>query len=198
MLLRRILMILIVVVLVVFVVISRMQAAARRAAAPITRPPGGGFTLASSVFEYGQPIPKLYTADGRNISPPLGWVNAPEGTMTFALVCEDPDVPFNTFTHWLICEIPGTANSLPEAIPTGHEQRSVQDAAQGMNDFGEFGYSGPAPPAGKRHRYFFRLTALDEKLGMMGGFNKHQLRKAMAGHELGTAELIGTYERPKE
>jgi Raf kinase inhibitor-like YbhB/YbcL family protein len=198
MLLRRILIVLIVVVLVIFFVISRLQAAARRDAGPITRPDEGGFTLASSEFEYGQSIPVDYTADGMNLSPPLGWVNEPEGTVCYALVLEDPDARFGTFTHWLISEISGRSHSLPEGVPKGLDAAGVLGAVQGKNDFAEIGYGGPDPPAGKRHRYEFHLYALEDRPVMMGGFNKHQLRKSMEGHILDEAVLIGTYQRAEE
>ncbi|KPK58841.1 MAG: hypothetical protein AMK73_08990 [Planctomycetes bacterium SM23_32] len=151
--------------------------------------------LASPEWLHGDPMPIRFTADGADKSPPLMWGNVPEGTVSFAIVMEDPDAPLGTFTHWLICEIPYYVSNLPEGIPRRPEVQIPVAAAQGMNSFQKMGYGGPSPPPGERHRYYFRLYALDEKLALTGGYNKHQLREAMDGHILAEAELMATYER---
>ncbi|MCK4284013.1 MAG: YbhB/YbcL family Raf kinase inhibitor-like protein [Candidatus Brocadiae bacterium] len=160
------------------------------------RPPSvGGFKLSSTAFEYGGTIPAVCTCDGADISPPLVWENVPEGTVTFALIMEDPDARISTFTHWLICEIPGRTRALPPKVPNKAEVASPVSAVQGNNGFRKLGYGGPCPPAGKPHRYYFRLYALDAKLDMIGGFNRRQLLAAMKDHILAEAELMGRYAR---
>jgi hypothetical protein len=155
----------------------------------------GELALASEAWMHGEPIPRQYTADGADRSPPLIWGNVPEGTLSFAIVMEDPDAPMGTFTHWLICEISGERRNLPEGIPKQPDLPYPLTAAQGMNNRRKIGYSGPSPPEGETHRYYFRLYALDTKPGMTGGFSEQRLREAMRGHVLADAELMGTYGR---
>src|SRR5438477_5222162 len=116
--------------------------------------------LTSTVFREGQKSPQQYTGDGKDLSPPLQWTDPPPGTKSFALICEDPDAPRKTWTHWVILNIPADRRSLEEGVPANRALPS--GAVQGQNDFGKIGYGGPAPPAGKAHRYFFRLYALNE------------------------------------
>src|SRR5437667_246924 len=114
--------------------------------------------LTSTAFQEGQSVPPEYTADGRNLSPPLTWHDPPAGTKSFALICEDPDAPRGTFTHWVVFNIPAEARELPEGV-----QRSeglANGTRQGRTDFGKVGYFGPKPPEGKPHRYFFKLFDL--------------------------------------
>lgn len=160
------------------------------------RGPGGrdGMVLRSPAFEAGGLMPEEYTADGRNISPPLEWSDLPEGTRTVALVVEDPDVPLGTYVHWLICDIPATYPGLDSDIRSGREM-VTGSAIQGNNSARELGYTGPAPPEGETHRYIFRLYALDTKLEIQPGYSKHQLRNAVKGHSLGEAELVVRYGR---
>src|SRR5207248_1508602 len=155
----------------------------------------GGISMAleltSSGFQEGKPIPKQYTADGQNRSPPLKWGDPPAGTRSLALICEDPDAPRGTFTHWLIFNLPAESRELAEGIPA---QPSLPNGtAQGTNDFGKAGYGGPKPPPGKPHRYLFRLYALDRPVDLQPGATKPQLLAAMEGHILGEAQLLGTY-----
>ena len=138
-------------------------------------------------FGPGEPIPKEHTADGRDASPPLRWDDAPRGTKSLALVCEDPDAPRGTFTHWVMWNLPAEARELGGAPPAG--------GAQGKNDFGKVGYGGPAPPPGKPHRYVFKLMALDRPLDLKPGAAKQDLLAAAKGHELGEARLTGKYAR---
>src|SRR5439155_18795117 len=113
--------------------------------------------LTSTGFQEGKPIPKKYTADGQNVPPPLKWNDPPAGTKGFALICEDPDAPRGTFTHWLLFNLPADARELAEAVSP--EATHPNGTLQGTNDFGEHGYGGPSPPAGKPHRYVFKLFA---------------------------------------
>jgi len=151
------------------------------------------FELTSNAFQKGEAIPRQFTGDGRNISPPLQWTDPPAGTRSLALVCEDPDAPRGTFTHWVIYNLPADLRQLNENLLS---KASLSDGAiQGINDFGKVGYGGPAPPAGKPHRYFFKLFALNRPLDLPAGVSRVQLLKAIQGHVLGEAELMGTYKR---
>jgi Raf kinase inhibitor-like YbhB/YbcL family protein len=153
------------------------------------------FEMTSTAFKQGETIPKQYTGDGRNVSPPLKWSDPPGGTRSMALVCEDPDAPRGTFTHWVIFNLPAEARGLSEAVPS---KATLPDGSvQGINDFGNAGYGGPAPPAGKPHRYFFKLFAIDHYLELKTGVTKPDLLTALKGHVLSEAELMGTYGRMK-
>lgn len=149
--------------------------------------------LISSGFGHGGKIPRKYTADGEDVSPPLEWKGAPPETRSFALICDDPDAPVGTWVHWVLFNIPGDVTQLGEGVPP---QKELPDGAkQGLNDFRKIGYGGPSPPPGRPHRYFFRLYALDAELSPAGGAKKSELVKAMEGRILATAELMGTYQR---
>ncbi len=150
-------------------------------------------TLESTAFGAGERIPAKYTADGQDVSPPLRWSEPPEGTKSFALICDDPDAPRGTWVHWLIWNIPADVRELPEAVPPREEL--ANGARQGTNDFGRIGYGGPAPPPGRPHRYFFRLYALDTVLELPAGARRAELEDAMKGHVLAGGELMGTYGR---
>lgn len=150
-------------------------------------------TLASSAFEHGKPIPKKYTADGADVSPPLSWSNAPDGTESFVLICDDPDTPMG-WVHWVLYNIPGGASSLSEGVPPIEEVDSIPSGQMGENSWSTVGWRGPAPPSGT-HRYIFRLYALDARLELPGGADKQAVLKAAEGHVLATAELMGTYAR---
>ena len=149
-------------------------------------------TIKSSAFNEGEPIPKKFTCDGEDISPELSWDGAPEGTKTFALIKDDPDAPGKTWVHWVIFNIPGSATSLPENMPTDKE---LSDGSrQGTNDFRKIGYGGPCPPGGT-HRYYFKLYALDTELTLKPGALKQELLAAMKGHIVDEGQLMGTYAR---
>jgi Raf kinase inhibitor-like YbhB/YbcL family protein len=152
------------------------------------------FELTSAAFSQNQTIPAKYTCDGADISPPLAWKDPPQGTKSFALVCEDPDAPLGTWVHWILWDAPATAQGLPESLP---KTPTLDDGArQGPNDFKRVGYGGPCPPPGHGpHRYIFKLHAIDSVLGVAPGSNKAALEKALTGHTLGRADLIGHYER---
>jgi Raf kinase inhibitor-like YbhB/YbcL family protein len=148
-----------------------------------------GFTLESPAFENGAGIPVKYTCDGEDVSPQLDWKNPPEGTRSYTLVVDDPDAPDGTFTHWIVYDLPAQLTSLPEG--------ASGPGTSGRNDFQESGFGGPCPPPNHgEHRYFFRLYALDvESLGLADNVGRQELDAAIDGHVVGTAELMGRFER---
>ena len=150
------------------------------------------FELGSAAFTAGAAIPRTYTCDGQDISPPLQWNDPPTNTKSFALICDDPDAPSGTWVHWVIYNLPAGVRSLPESI--SHDAALPDQSRQGKNSWGRLGYGGPCPPRGT-HRYFFKLYALDKALDLTVGASKEQLLKAMHGHIVAQAELMGTYSR---
>jgi Raf kinase inhibitor-like YbhB/YbcL family protein len=154
------------------------------------------FTLSSPAFKDQGGIPVQHTCEGEDVSPPLAWSSPPEGTRSLALIVDDPDAPDPkaprmTWVHWVLYNLPATARELPaavtsEALPSG--------TRVGQNDWKRNDYGGPCPPIG-RHRYFHKLYALDVSLPDLGAPTKAELEKAMQGHVLARAELIGTYEK---
>jgi Raf kinase inhibitor-like YbhB/YbcL family protein len=151
-------------------------------------------TISSTAFQDGGDIPLQYTCDGMNISPSLAWSGAPAGTESFALIVDDPDAPDpqaprTVWVHWLLYNLPASINGLAEGVSA-----LPIPANTGKNDFGRVAYGGPCPPIGK-HRYFFKLYALDTLLADLGKPTKAQLEKAMAGHIVDHAQLMGTYQR---
>ena len=149
--------------------------------------------VTSTAFQQGTTIPKQYTGDGEDHSPPLRWSEPPSGTNSIALICDDPDAPRGTWVHWVLFNLPSKTRELEEGVPTTATLPS--GAKQGKNDFGNIGYGGPAPPKGKAHRYFFKLYALGVAVDLAPGATKTQLENAMKGHILAEGELIGTYKR---
>lgn len=146
------------------------------------------FTLTSSAFRDGGPIPRRYTCDGADVSPALQWEGAPEDAASFALVVDDPDA--RGFVHWILFDLTGAATGgLPEAI-----SESPDAPPQGTNGFGKVGYGGPCPPSGTHH-YRFTLYALDAPLGLSGAPKADAVRAAMEGHVIGERTLTGTYAR---
>lgn len=195
--LRRILLLLVVVAVTIYAVtVIKRRAAERRVAEQ--PPPEGAFVLVSPAFGHGDMIPAEYTADGRNASPPLVWDNVPDGTQTFALIAEDPDAPARTFTHWLICEIPGSVRELKPGLPRTEQVPGLTSGVQGNNGFRHLGYGGPNPPPGKEHHYYFRLYALNTTLDMVGSYTRKQLLTAMKDHILAETALMGRYAHPEE
>src|SRR5262245_14930550 len=152
----------------------------------------GKLRIESTAFGSGKPIPAPYTADGRDVSPPLSWTDVPAEAKSLALVCEDPDAPKGNWVHWVLYDLAPTVTGLPEGVPAS--ERLESGGVQGKNDFGRLGYGGPAPPSGT-HRYFFRLYALDARLGLQPGSSRTELSRAMEGHVRAEAELMGTYSR---
>jgi Raf kinase inhibitor-like YbhB/YbcL family protein len=155
-------------------------------------------SLTSPAFEANGSIPSRYTCDGDDVSPPLQWSGVPEGAKSLALIVDDPDAPDpaapqRVFVHWVLYDLPPDSNGLPEGataktVPAG--------TREGKNDWDRRGYGGPCPPKG-RHRYFFRLYALDGLLGDLRAPTRADLEAAMSDHVLATAELVGTYERAR-
>jgi Raf kinase inhibitor-like YbhB/YbcL family protein len=149
--------------------------------------------LTSTAFRPEENIPAKFTCDDRNISPELSWSGPPGATKSFALVMDDPDAPVaGGYTHWLVYNIPATANHIPENAP--NQDRLPGGGLQGKNDSGTYGYTGPCPPSGT-HRYYFRLYALDVELDPRAGANRASLQQAMKGHVLAQGELLGRYKR---
>lgn len=149
---------------------------------------GEKMKLESSAFVEGKAIPVKYTCDGANISPPLRWSNTPAAAKGYVLIVDDPDAPAGTWVHWLLYDVPASVREIPEGAASSL-------GVQGKNDFGRSGYGGPCPPPGKAHRYFFKLYALDARLGLKPGARKNDLESAISGHIMAEAELMGTYER---
>jgi Raf kinase inhibitor-like YbhB/YbcL family protein len=149
--------------------------------------------LTSMAFQPGATIPKQYTGDGADQSPPLRWSEPPKGTQSLALICDDPDAPRGTWVHWILFNLPAQTRELGEGVPT--IETLGTGTKQGKNDFGQIGYGGPAPPKGKPHRYFFKLYALDVTLDLPPGATKTQLTDAMKGHVLAEGQLVGNYGR---
>lgn len=156
------------------------------------------FELSSPAFDHNAIIPKEHTGEGRDVSPPLEWVDAPPETRAFALICDDPDAPAGTWTHWVIWNIPADRTGLSEGIPQKTTLPDLGGARQGVNSWQEdnIGYRGPMPPPGHgTHHYHFTLYALNKPLDLKAGASKRELQNAMAGHILGETRLTGTYER---
>ncbi|WP_437902809.1 YbhB/YbcL family Raf kinase inhibitor-like protein [Sorangium sp. So ce327] len=153
-------------------------------------------SLQSPDFHHGDVIPIVHTCEGKDVPPALSWSGIPGGTRSLALIVDDPDAPDprapkTTWVHWVLYNIPPDAGGLPEGarkadLPTG--------ALEGRNDWKRAGYGGPCPPIGK-HRYFFKLYALDTVLPPRGGLTKVELEKEMEGHVLARVELVGTYQK---
>ncbi len=145
--------------------------------------------LTSPAFADGQPVPVEYTCQGSNRSPELQWKGVPEAARSLALIVEDPDAPTGTFTHWVLANIPNVAASLAAGQP------APKGSADGKNDSGRTGYTGPCPPPGKVHHYIFTLYALDQPLQLDDNPSKASVLAAMSGHILATGQLVGTFQR---
>jgi Raf kinase inhibitor-like YbhB/YbcL family protein len=153
------------------------------------------FRLSSSSFSDGQEIPALHTCEGKDVSPALEWFDAPRGTKSFAVIVDDPDAPDPrapkmTWVHWVAYDVPSGVSSLPQ----GAAAHMPAGSRSGLNDWHAAGYRGPCPPTG-RHRYFHKLYALDTVLTDLGQPTKADLERAMKGHVLGQATLLGTYAK---
>lgn len=151
--------------------------------------------LESPAFKAGATMPRKYTCEGQSLSPALVWSGEPKGTHSLALVVEDPDATSKTWVHWLIFNLPPGQGELPEGMVA--DPSLVNGTRQGSNDSGKTGWDGPCPPAGGPHRYYFHLYALDEVLSLGPKWDKEQLVKAMKGHVLVEAVLMGTYQRSR-
>lgn len=151
------------------------------------------FELTSPAFSPGGEIPVRHTCDGPDLSPPLRWTAPPANTKGFALIVDDPDAPAGTWVHWVLYGLPPTLRELPEGVPARDTVPGL--GTQGVNDFRKVGYGGPCPPRGPAHRYVFKLYALDAELALPARKGKAEVVKAMEGHILAQAELMGRYKR---
>ena len=149
--------------------------------------------LTSTAFSEGHPIPTKHTCDGQDASPPLKWGGAPAATKTLALIADDPDAPAGTWVHWVLWNLPAGTTELAEGLP--RSESLPNGGKQGVNDFKRSGYGGPCPPAGKPHRYFFKVYALDIPLELKADATKKEVERAMIGHILAQGQLMGTYQR---
>jgi Raf kinase inhibitor-like YbhB/YbcL family protein len=138
-------------------------------------------------FSEGAEIPRKYTCDGQNAAPPLQWSGVPDGAKSVALICDDPDAPSGTFTHWVLYNVPAAVHGIPEDPTVG---------TSGVNSFGKTGFGGPCPPKKDHaHHYHFHVYALDvDSLGA-SGLSKEDALKAMRGHIVAAGDLVGTYKR---
>ena len=163
-------------------------------------------TVTSPTLKANEVVPIDHTADGKNLSPALAWSGAPANTKQYALIYDDPDVAFGTppqsFVHWVVYKIPGTAKGLPGELPMDAVLTAPADIAgsiQGLSGFKRTGYRGPAPPPGKPHHYTWTVYALDAELPLEPGLNRNQLMDAIKPHIIGQGSLVAIYERkPKQ
>ena len=154
------------------------------------------FSLTSPAFKNNERIPKQYTGEGADMSPPLEWSGPPAETKSLALICDDPDAPVGTWDHWVLWNLPGETRKLPENVARTETLPDLGGARQGKNSWPRIGYNGPMPPKGHgTHHYNFVLYALDASLDLKAGANKKELLAAIKGHVLGQARLTGTYSR---
>ena len=153
---------------------------------------GGSITLTSAAFKEGQPIPRQYTCDGVNVSPPLEWSGVPKTARTVTIIADDPDAPSGTWVHWVLYNLPAENIGMVENLPATENLKA--GGFQGKNDFEKIGYGGPCPPSGT-HRYFFKIYALDSELPLKAGATKAEVEKAMEGHVVAQGQLMGTYRK---
>ncbi len=150
-------------------------------------------TLISEAFEPGETIPDRYTCEGDDVSPPLKWREVPPEAESLVLICDDPDAPGGTWSHWVLYDLPSGKSSLDEGISPDPEL--PDGGVHGRNGFGHLGYGGPCPPRGEMHHYYFRLYALNEKLDLPPGATRSQVLDRVEGHTLAKTELMGQYQR---
>lgn len=153
--------------------------------------------LTSGAFAAGAAIPARHSCDGADVSPALAWSGAPAGTAAWALIAEDPDAPGGSWVHWVLFNLPAGTTALPEGVAKTERLEALGGALQGRNDFRRIGYGGPCPPPGRAHRYFFRLYALNAALPLQAGATRQEVERAMRGHVVGEATLMGTYARQR-
>ena len=168
------------------------------AATPAPQPTGADaqagtpMVLTSPAFVEGATIPRQYTCDGANVSPPLAWRAAPAAAQSLALVVDDPDAPSGVWVHWVLFNLSPSASGLPEGLP--QDKVVAGGALQGINSGRATGYSGPCPPSGT-HRYYFKLYALDTTLSLAANAAAKDVQAAMQGHVMAEAQLMGRYAR---
>ena len=174
-------------------------AARERAESVLTSGARSNFQVSSPAFKLGEVIPPKYTGEGEDVSPPLAWSGAPEGTKEFALICHDPDAPGGEWNHWVLYNVPASTTSLPEGLPRQATLQSPAGARQGLNSWpsDNVGYRGPMPPPGSGpHRYIFSVFALDAHIDLPHGeATAEKLETTMADHVLAEGQAMGTYKR---
>ncbi|MBW8308942.1 MAG: YbhB/YbcL family Raf kinase inhibitor-like protein [Candidatus Paracaedibacteraceae bacterium] len=146
-------------------------------------------SLTSAVFQEGEVIPSRYTCEGENISPPLQWEGVPSEVESFVLIMDDPDAPAGVWDHWILFNLPKDLRNIQE-----NERNFSSDTKKGINSWGKLDYGGPCPPSGAHH-YFFKLYALSKKLELRDASRKSEIEKAMRGHILAQAQLVGVYKK---
>lgn len=151
------------------------------------------FKISTPSFSNGGNIAQKFTCDGADVSPQLSWSEPPSGAKTLALLVDDPDAPVGNWNHWTMWNVPATVRSLTEGVPKDAEL--PDGSRQGQNDFRKIGYNGPCPPAGKPHRYYFKLYALGAKLDLKPAATKKDVEAAMKGHILAQSDWMGRYGR---
>lgn len=152
--------------------------------------------LESDAFRPNETIPREFTGEGKDISPLLRWVGAPEGTRQFVVMMDAPDSVGEPWVHWLMYNIPGAVTALPAGVPATTLPPEPPGSAQGRNSWGRIGWGGPMPPqGGGLHQYLFTLFALDVELPLEPGLEKGEVLAAIEGHVIERGELIGTYQR---
>lgn len=149
------------------------------------------FHITSTAFEEGAQIPKKYTCDGDNTSPKISWHEPPKNTVTYALICEDPDAPGQTFTHWIVYNLPADCHELEAVIPVAKNLKN--GGIHGKNNFGKYGYGGPCPPKGENHRYYFKVFALNKKLAPESAADRNSFYEAIKEKVIEEAEYVGEF-----
>jgi Raf kinase inhibitor-like YbhB/YbcL family protein len=162
----------------------------RKVTLPVPLEKPRSLALGSPAFRDGEPIPAEVSCQGDDVSPPLRVGGTPPGTRALALVCDDPDAPGGTFTHWLAWNLPPETTELPR----GADVRRL-GATTAENGFGRPGYGGPCPPRGQTHRYFFRVFALDRPLDLPATASADDVWRAVAAHVLAWGEIMGTFRK---
>jgi Raf kinase inhibitor-like YbhB/YbcL family protein len=182
------------------VILVTVPPAVRSAAAEEDRPDDprrSAMQLSSAAFDPGERIPDRHTCDGQDLSPPLAWSEAPEGTRSLTLIMDDPDAPPGTWVHWVLYNLPADGGGLEEGVPKNAslDSGASHGVCWGVDSYSRVGYHGPCPPPGTPHRYSFRLFALDSRLDLPAKATKEQVERAMEGHILARTELVGIYGR---
>jgi Raf kinase inhibitor-like YbhB/YbcL family protein len=144
-------------------------------------------TITSTAFKEGDTIPRIYTCDDQNVSPPLSWSGVPQGSISLVLIMDDPDAPSGTFDHWILYNLP------PDLTALSQDNHTI--GTEGKNGFGRVGYGGPCPPRGSNHRYMIKMYALDTDLVLKSGSTKAQVESAIQGHILAQGQLMVRYGR---